>query len=440
MSGDYPLWFILFFVFLFGSVFGSFLNVCIHRFPKYESTGRFSFFRDAWTQIQGVWGRSNCPRCDTEILARDNIPILGWLMLRGKCRSCKMPISGRYPLVELCNGLLFVLVYLFELPSGLETYWDAQCCVEPELGPQKLGSVWGTTAIVWMHLRYLFHMVLIEALVVATFIDLETYLIPDGCTMPPLVFAVIASTVLGQMFLVPVWFASVPNHNTITGLLPDSLAWMVFDFDAIKFARAWPYLHGFLVSFVGLIVGAGTVIAVRVIGQKVLRKEAMGMGDVTLMAAIGSFIGWQPVVVVFFLAPLCAMVVVIFASLTGWKKEIPYGPYLSLATLLLLLFWKQIWPLAHTYFDLGVGIFFVAIFMCVAMFVLLWIMQIGKRLLGIPLYEEDVVDAGWSSADTLHYLAGESIDEQQGQWKRPGWEGSLSGRGLNQNDVWRNGR
>ena len=258
--------------------------------------------------------------------------------------------------------------------------------------------------------------------------------------MPPLVFAVIASTVLGQMFLVPVWFASVPNHNTITGLLPDSLAWMVFDFDAIKFARAWPYLHGFLVSFVGLIVGAGTVIAVRVIGQKVLRKEAMGMGDVTLMAAIGSFIGWQPVVVVFFLAPLCAMVVVIFASLTGWKKEIPYGPYLSLATLLLLLFWKQIWPLAHTYFDLGVGIFFVAIFMCVAMFVLLWIMQIGKRLLGIPLYEEDVVDAGWSSADTLHYLAGESIDEQQGQWKRPGWEGSLSGRGLNQNDVWRNGR
>lgn len=424
---DYPLWFILLFVFLLGSVFGSFLNVCIHRFPKHER------LKD---QLTGIWGRSNCPRCHTEILARDNIPILGWLLLRGKCRNCKLKISGRYPLVELCNGLLFVLVYLFELPRGLETFFDAQCCYEPDLGPQFLGSIWGEEAIVWMHLRYLFHMVLIEALVVATFIDLDLQIIPDGCTVPAMIFAVIASTVVGQLFLVPVWFGDESNRRMIEQLLPESMSWLAFKFDAIPFAREHPFLHGFLVSIAGLIVGGGSIWAVRIIGFRALRREAMGFGDVVLMAAIGSFIGWQPVVTVFFLAALCAMAAVVAGLVFGWKREIPYGPYLSLGTLLLILFWKEIWPYARSYFDLGVGIFFVGIVMCVSLFACLMMLQLFKRVLGIPLYEEEIAE--WTSADTLMHYAGEKIDEQQGQWRRPMWDGSLSGRGLKQNEIWRN--
>lgn len=433
---DYPLWFILTSLFLLGTVFGSFLNVCIHRFPKHER------LKD---QLRGIWGRSNCPRCHTEILARDNIPIFGWLMLRGKCRNCQLRISPRYPLIELLNGLLFVLVYWFELPDGLSTYFNEQCCYagptesmnSPHLGPQIVSPGW--SAPVWMHMRYVFHMVLIEALVVATFIDLDLQIIPDGSTVPAMIFAVLAATALGQVFLVPVWFDEAANRVLIRSMLPDPLKPLAFDFNPEQFASTWPHFHGLAVSVVGLIVGGGMIWMVRIIGQRVLRQEAMGFGDVVLMACIGSFIGWQPAVIVFFLAAICAMVSVIVGLVFQRRREIPYGPYLSLATVLLILFWDHIWPYAKGYFDLGIGIFFVAVVMCVALFASLLMLQGVKRILGIPLYYTEEY-AEWTSADTLHHYAGERIDEQQGQWRRDVWEGTLSSRGLRQQEVWRRGR
>jgi leader peptidase (prepilin peptidase) / N-methyltransferase len=83
--------------FLFGSVIGSFLNVCILRIPA---------------DLSIVSPGSRCPRCQTPIKWYDNVPILGWLWLRGKCRSCELPISPMYPLIELLTGLLFVVCYL----------------------------------------------------------------------------------------------------------------------------------------------------------------------------------------------------------------------------------------------------------------------------------------------------------------------------------------
>src|SRR5262249_23701210 len=85
-----------FFFFLFGIVIGSFLNVCISRIPE---------------GISIVSPASKCPRCETPIKAYDNIPVFGWLSLRGKCRNCHLPISPMYPIVELCTGLMFVLTY-----------------------------------------------------------------------------------------------------------------------------------------------------------------------------------------------------------------------------------------------------------------------------------------------------------------------------------------
>lgn len=435
---DYPPWFILIFVFLFGIVFGSFLNVCIHRFPKHER------LKD---QLTGIWGRSHCPRCKTEILARDNIPILGWLTLGGKCRNCKLSISSRYPLIELCNGLLFVLVYMFQLPEGLETLFKEQCVYSgPDdmfLGPQimKFNFLGAETAVLWMHLRYLFHMVLIECLVVATFIDFDLRIIPDGCTVPGMIFALIASTIVGQLFLVPLWWDVSPSHNMVRDLLPDSMGWIAFNTqgtsNGVHFAREYPHLHGFLASLAGLIVGGGSIWAVRIIGFKALRKEAMGFGDVVLMACIGSFIGWQPVMIVFFLAAICAMCSVMICLLFRRGSEIPYGPYISLGTLLLILFWDRIWPYAKSYFDLGVGLLFVGIIMSGVLFVSLLFMRLIKRLLGID--DDDHADEVWTQADSMLHYAGERIDEQQGQWKRSQWEGSLSGRGLRQDAVWRNG-
>ncbi len=425
-ADDYPMWFLLLSLFMFGSVFGSFLNVCVHRFPQHDRL---------MDQLRGIWGRSACPRCRTEILARDNIPILGWLLLRGRCRTCRAPISARYPTVELLNGLLFVLVYWFELPRGLETYFNEQSCFTPDLGPQIVSPGWSAPA--WMHMRYAFHMVLVEAMLVATLIDLDKQIIPDGSTVPAMLFGVAASTAVGQLFLVPVWFDDPSNRKLFQSLLPDVLRPLIFEFDGVRFASEHPHWHGLAVSVAGLVVGGGIIWAVRLIGFYVLRQEAMGFGDVVLMAAIGSFIGWQPVVIVFFLAAMLAMVSVLCGLLIHRRREIPYGPYLSLGTLLLILEWRYIWPYARSYFDLGAGIFFVGLMMAISLFVSLTLLQLVKRMLGIPLYAPETAE--WTSADTLHHYAGEKVDPQQGQWRRPVWPGSLSGRGQSQYETWRHG-
>ena len=314
LARDLPTWAVLIFIFMFGAVFGSFLNVCILRFPNFDPS-------NLRQQLTGIWGRSSCPRCKTEILARDNIPIIGWLLLRGKCRNCQLRISPQYPLVELGNGLLWVLVFLLQLPDGFATELESQCCYN-ELGPQQIGEA-GNVA--WMHLRFVFHMLLIEALVVATFIDLRLQIIPDGCTLPPMIVAVLVATVFPQMFLVPLWWdPPAVNQAILNDLFPEAIS--SIQFDGLAFARSSPHLHGFLVSVIGAIVGAGTTWVVRIIGFRVLRREAMGFGDVILMAAIGSFIGWQPVTIVFFLGAMCAMVVVLVTLPFGWKQEIPLRP------------------------------------------------------------------------------------------------------------------
>lgn len=426
------MWFIMIWLFIFGAVIGSFLNVCIHRFPKHEKLG---------DQLRSLLGPSHCPQCKAGIRVLDKIPILGWFFVGGKCRNCQCRISPRYPFIELLNGLLWVLLYWFELPNGMETFWDQQCVAELDLGPGTLVSYRGCwSAQQWMHLRYFFHLALIEALLVATFIDFDLQIIPDGSTVPAMIFAVIASTVVGQLFLVPVWFDDPSNRNAIQNLLPDFMGFMFGEFDPKQFASAHPHLHGFLVSIVGLIVGGGSIWAVRIIGFRVLQQEAMGFGDVVLMACIGAFLGWQPTIVVFFLAAMCAMVSVIVGSVFRRSREIPYGPYISLGALLLILFWKQIWTefRVKAYFDLGVGIIFAGAAMAVMLFLSLSLLQVVKRMLGISMYYEEEVGE-WTSADTLTYLAGEKVNEDQGQWPRDGWEGTKAGRGQRQEQIWRDG-
>lgn len=447
-DGHYPLWFVLTGLFLLGTVFGSFLNVLIHRFPRHDTLRE---------QLRCIWGRSNCPRCKTEILARDNIPIFGWLMLGGKCRSCKLRIPKQYPLIELLNGLLFVLVYLFELPDGLATGWRDSCVVEPDFGPNAV-TRWGLgpdapgmsasfeawSAPVWLHVRYAFHMLMIQSLLVATMIDFKKRIIPSAVTDPLIVVGVIANTIFGQAFMVVLWFA--PQQQFLMSVMPDWLQWMDVGFNApdgtksaLAFAHEHPHLHGFLFSVVGALVGAGIVGAVRVIGTWALRKEAMGTGDIALMAMIGAFLGWQPVIIIFFLAVICALGGVLVRLIFTRESELAYGPYISLGAVLLVLFWDRIWPYWRGYFEFGVGIFIVGAFMGFMMFALLLMLQAGKRMLGIPLYEDDGFE-DWPPADQLQYLAGENVDQQQGQWRRSQWEGSLSGRGMNQIEVWRNGR
>lgn len=423
---DLPRLFVLPFLFILGSCIGSFLNVCIHRFPSR------AHLRE---QLRALSSHSSgCPRCSSAILWRDNIPILGWLLLAGRCRSCRRPISFRYPFVELLTGCLFVIVYQAEMPPN---FWStaADSGLFSTDGPQNLTQHLAMPT--WLHVRYLLHMAMICCLIAASFIDLELWIIPDGTTVPMMVLAVLTHTVCGQAWLVPVWFEDSSVAAMLQHLAPTSLKPFLLSWDCLPFAIAHPHWHGFLVSITGLLAGGGIVWAVRILGEFVLKREAMGFGDVVLMAMVGSVLGWQPVVLIFFLAPAPAVGFAILSLFLRRRDEIPYGPWLSLAALLLLLTWPQLWPVAERIFDMGKLLLLMTIPSALFLAAALRISQLTKQLLGwIP--EPDLPDAADDGIPVI-YPADRS-DPVAGNWPRDLWPGVRSGQGLSASHRWRGSR
>jgi leader peptidase (prepilin peptidase)/N-methyltransferase len=430
MIFDMPGSFVMTFLFILGCCIGSFLNVCIHRFPSKIRL---------WDQLKALNSHgSGCPRCAAAIKWRDNIPLLGWLLLGGKCRNCRRPISMRYPLVELLTGVLFVVVYQAEMPPN---FWDqiTEFGISSAEGPQTIANLFPVTT--WLHVRYAMHIAMICCLIVATFIDFELRIIPDGSTVPMMLCGLVVSAACGQTFLVPLWFQDASVVATLKSVSPGWLNPFIFSWDYLPFATAYPHLHGLLVSLAGLLVGGGIVWLVRIAGFWVLKQEAMGFGDVVLMAMIGSVVGWQPVTVIFFMAPVLAIFAAIFVWLTKRDREIPYGPWLSLATLLLLLFWPIVWPRAERIFDMGPFVPLMALFMFVSLIASLQLIQLVKRFFGINTASADsTAETGWSSADHLMFYNAERPDEQTGQWNRTLWPGSRAGQGTSIYHQWRNGR
>lgn len=425
---DLPLGIVLAYLFVFGTVAGSFLNVCIYRLPQRDTF---------WGSLRGLWSPpSRCPQCFRRISVRDNIPVIGWLKLRGRCRFCRAKISMRYPLIEFFNGLLFVVVYWLEVPSGWGTSIADSCVHISRLSPQGIvDSVW-LSPIAVVHWRYAYHMVLLEALVVATFIDFDLKIIPDGVTVPGTIVGVLGGLLVGQVYLVPLWFQEPSVVHSLRAILPEWLSGLLSDRYLPGWFEHWPHAHGLAVSLAGLVIGGGVVWTVRVIGRWVLRQEAMGFGDVTLMAMIGSFLGWQPTLVIFFVAPVCALLVVLVSWAFRRQRVIPYGPYLSLATLIVILGWQKIWTVAERVFSLGPVLVFLALFMAGMLVVSLFVLQGVKRLLGIPLYPPEWVEE-WTSADQLTFFQGENVDVYQGRWRASDWPGLPAGRGSLHEDRWR---
>jgi leader peptidase (prepilin peptidase)/N-methyltransferase len=276
-------------LFAIGTVVGSFVNVCVHRIPWQKSV---------------IWPGSRCPKCYSAIAPWDNVPIFGWIGLRGRCRSCALPISVRYPLVEALVGILFAALFFVDIVFGPRTYWG-------EVPP-------------WLLLVWAYHAILVALLVAGTFIDYDLTLIPDEITVTGMVLGV------GLGTLIP-WIRPEPG-------------------------TAGTPMEGFWVGITGLLVGGGLTQLVRLSGSLALRREAMGFGDVTLMAMIGAFMGWQAAVLTFFLAPffglshaLWKLAKFLAKRLRGGKssstdREIPFGPYLSMAAITLLLAWPWLWP------------------------------------------------------------------------------------------------
>jgi len=429
---DLPYWLGSSFVFVLGAIAGSFLNVCIYRIPQHQHV---------WPALKGLYSPpSACPRCRNRIAWHDNIPIFGWLLVRGRCRRCRMWISPRYPVVELLNALLFLGLYWCEVPGGWPVKIDGSS-VYAATGPQVVPGLDGLTPLAFLHFRFFYHLVLVESLMVASFIDFDRREIPDASTLPAMAVGLLGGLLLARVHIVPLWGQSSSQIYTLTRLFaPD---WRVDQWPNVPaWFTAWPHLHGLLVSLTGLLVAGGVTWGVRLLGFWVLRKEAMGFGDVVLMAVIGSFLGWQPALLAFVLAPAFAIFALPIQLFFRRDRYIPYGPYLSLGALAVLAAFRPLWNGfggwggAGGVFDLGPLLILLMAFMAALFYVTLVLVQLAKRLAGIedPSDESIVV---WSAADQAHYLAGERMDQEIGLWRNRTWPGVASGRGTLHHDRWR---
>lgn len=237
---------------LLGLCLGSFYNVCVHRYLSGESV---------------IWPASHCPQCKHVLAWWENIPLLSFVLLRGRCRSCAESISWRYPALELLSGLLgmcFALVY----------------------GPT---------------LQWAVYMVFLGIFLVASFIDLDSFTLPDILTYPAAILA------LATPLFIPVdWFETV----------------------------------------LGSIFGAGSFLLLQQAYLRLRKIDALGMGDVKLMLSLGALVGVYKLPIMIFLSSLSALLTFMPAMIRpgskGLRMKIPFGPFLCLGAVLTLLFGEDI--------------------------------------------------------------------------------------------------
>ncbi len=432
IPGDIPLWIVLTWLFVFGAVVGSFLNVCIYRIPQHERL---------WDQLSGLnHPPSSCPFCKKRILAIDNVPIFGWLWLRGRCRFCRHSIPIRYALIEFFNGMMWVVLYLAIVPEGFRAKAEWSVLYSP-LG--ALGQVGlGQPAMIWLvNAEFIYFLILAEALLVATFIDFDLMVIPDGVTVPGMILGVLGAIALGAPTLWPVWFFSKQELNGLQVVLPDFLHWMIYLPEQIPWLNQHPHWHGLVASVTGLVIGGGTVWLVRIIGHWAFQREAMGFGDVVLMAMIGSFLGWQPSLLVFFMvAPLCALAASVVTFTLRSNREIPFGPYLSGGTLLVVLFWNRHFSAYETFFSRGPLLLLVFVLMGLLFAPLLVLIRIIKHRLGFRDPDDPDSLEEWTSGDQLTFYANKEVREVHTPPRQNNWPGNSAGRGTSHTDRWRGSR
>lgn len=233
-----------------GACFGSFANVLIYRLPA---------------ELSLVHPPSRCPKCEQRISWFDNVPILGWLLLGGKCRNCKTPISIQYLLIEAASAVL-------------------SCIAVWKYGVSYAGLAYGLLFI---------------GLLALIIIDLRHWLLPFAITVPLTIIGIVGAA----------FFNTIPLRE----------------------------------SLIGAAVGFGVFLLLLLGGQWIFKKEAMGGGDVVFGAMAGSFLGWQSVLLMMFVASALGTLYALFLLIL--KKDVagrsvPFGPFLAVALVICLL-WGQ---------------------------------------------------------------------------------------------------
>jgi len=245
-----------------GLILGSFYNVCIYRISKKESI---------------VFPTSYCPKCNHPLKPKDLIPVLSYILLRGRCRYCKDKISIRYPLVEIITALTILLLY----------------------------SKYGLTG------RLLAYAILGSILIIISFIDIDKQIIPN------------ILVIIGM----------------VVGISTCSLGFTVSLADAL----------------LGLLLGGGTLLIIGLASLLILKKEGMGGGDIKLMGMIGFFLGWEKtllaLVISIYLGGIVSLLLILFKK-KQLGQAIPFGPFISLGTLVALV-WDM--PILSWYFAYLIG-------------------------------------------------------------------------------------
>ena len=261
-----------------GAIIGSFLNVVIHRLPLEESI---------------LFPNSRCPSCGSVIAFYDNLPVISYLMLGARCRSCKKHISARYPAVELLTAFLFVVV-------------------------------------TWHHgwtLALPFDLIFVGALVALIFIDAEHMILPNAITYPGIVFALVARLTIPYV-------VGEPHFEDLPGLMNGMFS-------------GWPVWAASLGgAFIGVLIGGGSLWLMGWTWEKLRGVEAMGLGDVKMMFMVGAYFGWRLTILTIFLGVFSGSLIGIVLMMRQGKKDmqmlLPFGIFLGIGSILALLVGPQI--------------------------------------------------------------------------------------------------
>ncbi len=354
------LW--LFFVFAIGVAVGSFLNVAIARLPMEKSL---------------LWPESRCLSCLQPIRWYDNLPVLGYLWLRGRCRTCKARYSVKYVLVELFTGLGFVGLFYVEIVLNIHEF-EGQ-------------FFWPTGQYPWQwRIVFGFHAILFSFLMVASVCDLDDRTIPVNLTLLGTAVGLVGATLMpwpwpytpaqaipqaGEMYQ-PGYEWLVPEAGLKAGAYP----WPFWGPLPAWFHPGGNWQTGLATGLAGALVGTMMMRSVAFLASKGLGKEALGLGDADLMMMAGAFLGWQPVVVAFFVSvgPGLFFAIVQMIATRGKDQYLPFGPSLSVGIVVTMLCWKWIGPWLQPLLFFGRMLILVAALGAIIMFVASFMLRFSR--------------------------------------------------------------
>ena len=305
-------------IFILGAMVGSLLNVCIYRMPLEKSM---------W------WPGSRCGNCYQPVRKMDNLPLLSYWFLKGKCRTCGMKFSSRYFWIELFTALVFVVTFVLYMKN-------AYIVSEAFQGVPR-------TAMFGM---WLYHITFLCFLIVASMTDFDLREIPLRLTIPGTIIGIIGGSFVGWP-----WPLSINHPAVQTSFLGGLHYWPFWaplsdvTLPMIGTPEPGSWYVGLLTSLIGALAGTGLIRLLRALFSWAYEREAMGLGDADLLMLIGAFLGWQALVLVMGYAIILGLMYVLVMFLFKGGSELPFGPPLAGGAVLVLFDFARMHDLIRPY-------------------------------------------------------------------------------------------